>query len=488
MIKLIYTDVGLGADEDAEVTTSSAENFSDTSKIPFGVETPPIITGEPNGWGLIHDYIVRDNQPFAFWSTDRSGEDCVFSSPPTITLEFTSQYTSTGLTVRFAPNSMDYCRKLSVSWYQGETIKDALTLYPTLPNFVINNSVEAFDKIVFTFLETSLPGKRCKVDGITVGVIREFDSSELTSVQIIKEVDLISNTIPMNVLDAAIHSKEDVDYIFQRKQPVNAYDGDTLLGRFYIEKGSRTGAKNYKISTQDKIGIFDLAYQNGGIWFSDTPLTDILTAIFGDTSDFEIDSTYSNSMLRGYIAPGTKREALRQIAFALGAVVDTMDKVKIFPQFIGTGENILPQKTFIGGSEEISDTVTEVTVSAYVITDERPGEKDEYIEYNGVQYKYYTDTKHAYNSNAVSGDAENIVNFTGMYLCNPSNSQMLADQIMAYYQRRRKYNFSHVLDGQEPAKRYNVTFPWGDSKTGNISKMTLKISGIAVSSSEMFLD
>ena len=54
-VKLIYKDVALGADEDAAVTTSSAESFSDVARLPFGVETPAIATGELNGWGLSHD-------------------------------------------------------------------------------------------------------------------------------------------------------------------------------------------------------------------------------------------------------------------------------------------------------------------------------------------------------------------------------------------------------------------------------------------------
>lgn len=58
-VKLVYKDLALGADEDAVVTTSAKEPFSDITKLPFGVETPTIATVEPNGWGLIHDYHVR---------------------------------------------------------------------------------------------------------------------------------------------------------------------------------------------------------------------------------------------------------------------------------------------------------------------------------------------------------------------------------------------------------------------------------------------
>lgn len=490
-MKLIYRDISLGADEAATVTTTQAEAFSNVSRVPFGVESPAIATCELNGWGLSRDYKTRQNQPFAFWSTARSGGDCVFTSAPVVTLTFSAQYTSTGLTIRFAPESMDYCRKMSVVWSQEGTIKASETYYPDTPIFIINRTVEAFDEIAFSFEETSLPDKRCKIEKITIGVVREFDSSELRSLSIIHEVDLISDTVPVNVLDAEIHSRDNVDYIFQRKQPVEAYDGESLVCVYYIESGQRNGDMYYTISCQDAIGLLDLVTHSGGLWLTDTPLTTILGAIFGDTVAFDIDPAYSNATLRGFVEPDTTmREALQQIAFALGAAVDTSgtDKVKLFPTPSGTGAEIPSRKIYTDGWVETSDTVTEVTVTAYIISDERPGDGDEYIEYNGVKYRYYTDTKHAYNPNVLAGDPENKVKFIGMYLCNLSNAQALADNIMAYYQRRDTYFVDHVLSGETLAGRYTAQLPWGTTTSGNITKMSINFSGLTVSNTEMLLD
>ena len=490
-VKLVYKDLALGADEDAVVTTSAKEPFSDITKLPFGVETPTIATVEPNGWGLIHDYHVRGEQPFAFWSTERSGADCVFASTPTITFTFTEQYTITGITIRFAPASMDFCRKIGISWYQGTTLKANGMYNATSPQFVINETVEAFDRIVFTFLETNLPGKRCKVEGITMGVIRTFEGDELKSVNVIHEVDLISENMPINVLDSALHSKDEIDYIFQKKQPVKAYNDDVLVGVYYIEKGQRAGRLDYTISCKDRVGLFDLVTQPGGLWLTDTPLTTILTSVFGDTSIFDIDDAYTGATLRGYIEPETtQREALQQIAFALGAVVDTSgsDKVKIFPMQVGEAIAISPKKIYTGGVVNTSDTVTEVTVTAYIFSDERPGDDDESIEYNGIKYKYYTDTKHAYNPNTVTSDPENKKKFDKHYLCNLSNAQTIANKIMAYYERRDKYVFKHVLEGQTPAGYYSAELAWESGPSGNITKMTITTTGITVSSTEMLLD
>ena len=490
-VKVRYKDVALGADKDATVTTTEKTAFSNIEQIPYGVNPPALATCELNGWGLSHQYKARNNTPIAFWSNQLSGEDCSFSNVPTITLEFTEQYTSTGLTVQFAVESFDFCRKLTVYWYQDGNIKAQQEYAPSTPLFVINKTVEAFDKLVFEFKETNLPRKRCKVEGIIIGVVRDFNATELKSVKAIHEVDLISNTVPINVLDASVHSTDEVDYIFQKKQPVEAFSDGNLIGVYFIDKGERTGRLDFSFSCKDAIGLLDLVTYGGGLWLTDTPLTTILSDVFGNMYEFDIDPAYKNSTLRGFIEPGKKqREALQQIAFALGAVVDTSgtNKIRIFPPSFGSAEKIPEKETYTGGKVTTSDTVTEVTVTAYIISDAEPADNDESIEFNGRNYKYYTETMHAYNPNTVTSDPENVKKFDKCYLVNLSNAQKLANSIMAYYQRRNKYSFKHVLSGQQAASKQTAALPWGGDASGHITKMTVTTSNITVSDTEMLID
>lgn len=489
-IKLIYKDVAVGADIGASVTTPEAESFSRTDRILKDDTAPAIATLEHNSWGLTHDYKLRDNQRLAFWSTQISTSGGAFSTYPQITIDFPDLITSTGVSIRFAPALMEYCDVIEIAWYRDSIELYSSLYFPKSPLFAVDNPVENFNKITFVFLRTNQSLRRLKIESITIGVIREIDSTELTSLSAIHEIDPISSTAPSNVLDASIHSYDDIEYIFQRKQPVEAYDGDELIGVYYIEKGKRVSGRDYRISCQDTIGLLELMSQGGGIWFEDTPLTDILMAIFGETVDFEIDPAFKNSTLRGYIPAGTMRSALQQIAFALGAVVDTTGAraIKIFPLPAGDAHEISADKTYTGGSVDTANLVTEATVTAYVIFDERPESGDLFIEHNGVKYRYYTDTKHAVNNDAPKGAPENKKKFDKMYLCNNSNAQTLANKIMAYYQRRNTYAFKHVLGGQVPAGRYEASLPWGGAVSGNIRKMTITMSGLNASSTEMLLD
>lgn len=490
-IKIIYKDIALGADADATVITTEKQAFSEINKIPFGVENPAFATCELNGWGLTDEYKARATEPIAFWSSTQSGGDCVFPTPPIIQLAFTEQYTATGLTIRFAPEAMDYCRKIVVAWYQGNTIKASEYYYPDTPNFVINRTVEAFNQIAIAFMETSLPRKRCKIEGITIGVVREFKADELKSVSAVHEIDLTSETIPINVLDAAIHSKQDIDFIFQRKQPVEAYNENHLIGVYFIEKGAKSSRSDYTFSCADAIGLLELTTTSGGLWLEDTPLTDILSTVIKSPVTFEIDKAFQNSTLRGFIQPDIKeREALQQIAFALGAVVNTSNSksIKIFPTPETVIADIPPQETYTGGSVDTADTVTGVEITAYTITDERPADGDQSIEYNGIKYKYEAETITATNPNTVTSDPKNIKKFDKSFLVNLSNAQYLADKLMAHYQKRDTYNFSHILNGQNAGGKYTAVLPWEDATRGIVKKMSLSLSNLTVSNTEMLLD
>lgn len=489
-VKLVYTDIALGAAEAAAVTVADKETFSTPSLLPFGVPSVAIATLEPGGWGLSHDYKVKGAQPFALWSQAKSGDDCVFASPPVITFDFSKQFTATGLTFRFAPASGDYCRKISVAWYQDGAVKESGTYYPDSANYTLENTVEAFDQIVISLEETNLPNRRAKLEHIAIGIVREFGGDELTGARFVHEIDLISDTVPINVMDASFHSRSNTEYVFQRKQPVEAFNGEQLIGVYYIEEGERTGARDYNISCQDAIGTLDLDDYAGGLWIADTAVATILADVIGGAFEIDLDPAYANSTLRGYIEPGTKREALQQVAFALGACVDTSGtaKIRVFPAPSGQGTEIPEAGTYAGGKVDTADTVTEVTVTAYVIFDERPGDNDESIEFNGVEYRYYTETKHAINPNTVASDLANKVKFSKCYLCNLSNAQARADDILAYYMRRNTYDVKHIVDGHRVGDRATMHLPWGGAVGGNITKMTVSVTGLTVSDTEFLMD
>ena len=490
-IKLIYKDLPLGSTEDAAITTGNYESFSTPDILPYGVSSGAVATLERNSWGLSSDIKARNNQPFAFWSKAISDKNGIFATPPIITIDFTEQYTATGLSFRFSPGVNEYCNKVNVEWWQNGAIKESGDFFPTSAAYVVENTVEAFDKIVVKLISTNLPERRAKLEALLIGVIREIDGKELISSQYINEIDLISNAVPINVLDAEFHNRSNADLIFQKKQPVEAYDKGELVGVYYIETGERTGENNYNFSCQDAIGILDKDTYSGGLWLKDELAEDVLNDIISGAFEIELAEALKGSTIRGYMPECTKREALQQVAFALGAVIDTSgtEKIKLFLPPTGEGAEIPPTETYIGGKVTTSDTVTEVLVYGYDIEDKRPSEPwHKYIEIDDVQYKYSLIAASAINPNVSAGELTNKIEYKECYLINSSNAQTRADAILAYYMRRNIYNASHIVHGQKVSDRARISLPWGGMQSGNILKMQVVTSGITVSNTDFLLD
>ena len=490
-IKVIYKDIPIGAKENAKFTTTPVENFANTEHLRNGAATGAVATCELNCWGLSHDYKARGTQKFALWSKTISDAEGIFTEIPSIVIDFTNQYTSTGLSFRFSPETNDYCTIIGVKWYQNGAVKETGIFYPDGPVWALENAVEAFDKIEILFGQTNLPHRRLKIEHIAVGIIREFDGRELTGASIMHEVDLISNSLPLNVLDASFHSSNDAEYIFQRKQPVEAYNDDALIGVYYIETGERTSSQNYKITCHDAIGVLELDTYKGNLWLTDTPIETILDDILKGAFTVEIDAALQGATLRGYIQPDiTKREALQKVAFALGACVDTSGtaNIKLFLPEASGGTEISEKETYRGGTVTTADTVTEVVVVYYDIVNKRPGENDDYIEFNDVQYFYESNNATAKNPNLSTGTLPNKIVFSDCYLCNSTNAAKVANSILAYYMRRNTYSAKHVAHDEGVGNRAIVHMPWGDTQTANIKKMTISVTGITVSDTEFLLD
>ncbi len=492
-LKLIYKDLPLGAADNAAVQVRNKESFSDVSKLPHGVNTGAVATLEHNGWGLSQDYKARGEQPFAFWSTEKSNDEGIFPTPPpTITVDLDNLYSATGLTFRFSPLANEYCTEITVVWYEGDTEKASGTFYPYSPEFVVDKTVEAFDRVSVQLKKTNLPNRRAKLEYLGIGVIREIGGDELTGASFIHEISLISDALPMNVMDANMHLKSTAELMFQKKQPIEAYDGDSLVGVYYIESGTRTGERVYSVSAHDAIGVLEHAPFDGAMWIPAVTAKDAIENVLGKDFALDISDDAADLSVYGHIPKTTKREALRQIAFATGLVIDTAGTSKIrafLPPSVG-GVEIPAEETYQGGSVSISDAVTSVLMSYKIVWEaEDPAEEgEETLYFDKKTYAVDNAQVLVENEKKTVGTADNRLEYDGGYLFTGDTARARAEALLAYHLRRKTYNASHILHDQKPGDYATIALPWGKPKDGHIVKMTVTISGINASNTDFLLD
>lgn len=365
MISIRYRDVPIGALENQTITFNNKQPWVNENDLKNEIiQVDKYGTLEQDFYLLDGTYKDFPNEPtnMEYMSEEMSDANGNFAQPIVMTRTFTNRYSSTGLTIKFDTNTGDYCPEVTIQWYRDEELLLEKTVYPTSKEFVSNQLVEAFNKVILTFYKTSKPYRYLKIYYLIDGLVRIFEDNELTNIQITEQISETAEELPMNTLDFKIIAQSELSYLFQSKQPMQLYRNNLLIGNFFIDKVTQQAFNTFKLNMFDYIGILDAERTMGGI-YNNIPLATLVTEILG-TIPYELDASFSNIMLNGYIPICTKREALQQIAFSIGAIIDTSrsNLIMIKPYSSIVLSVLGTDKVFKGIETEISSLVTKVEI------------------------------------------------------------------------------------------------------------------------------
>jgi len=483
-VRIVYEDIAAGAAEDAAVTTSDAAGFSAPALLPFGGSETPIATLEPCSWVLDGSREILDEQPIAFWSDGMSGENGRFDTPPEIRIDFDKRYTSPGLFLTFDTATGDYCTHITAEWYRGVNLLKKKDFFPTGTEYFCAQTVEAYNGIILRFHSTNRPFRYVKLRKIMFGVSRTFLRPELRSVRATQEVSIISAQVAVNTLDFTLDSKADVEYMFQMKQPVSAYDGDRLIGVFYIEDSKHRAKGLYNVSCKDAIGVLDDDPFPADMYMN-YPAKQLLEDILGGHFRLELDAALSEVPITGYLPAGSRRQALQQVAFALCAMVDTSgtDAIRVYKDKEDMPRKIPLNRTYVNGTVDTSAIVTTVQVTAHSYS--ATGEGSDTVEIDGVTYYHNTEIITIVNPNVTASDKQNVVEVKEATLVTPDNAAAVAQHLYSYYMKRQKQRVKIVMAGEKPGDHIATATPWDSVMDGFITSMHIVLSGIAAADCEI---
>lgn len=278
---------------------------------------------------------------FGWWSKELSGEDGSFSNPPILTISFDEKHTSVGLTLMFQETDGNWSDDLIIRWYDidGNLIQES-RFSPTSTTYFCEQTVADWGKIEIEFLSTVLPYRYLKLDEIRFGVIKYFTENDLESAEVYEEIDPVSSSLPINTLDFSFRDSEgkfsplnlEGTYaLFQQRQwfkvrsYINGVKND--LGTYYYSNFEVPDTEDTvaKMSCVNLLGVIDTTEFKGGIYTDKLALdlvSEILTSAGLGASEWTIDESLSDKRLTGWIPICSHREALRQVVFAIGGMVD----------------------------------------------------------------------------------------------------------------------------------------------------------------------
>ena len=337
-IRIEYMDVSPGAKENFVATSYDAEQITNLNEFQ---NYNSIVRNYSNP---IEEYLTildgssipipksPNGKNIGFLSKRLSDSEGNFDDPIKIYFESVGEHTSKGIMLTFDDDNNIFPTKINVKWYRGIDVISENDYFPESPVFIIENEVENFDGISFVFYSINMPNNRLRFRYIEYGYPRNFIGKELKNVSVDQKIDPISSKISINTVDFSIKTSGNIDYVFQNKQPILAYFDENLISKTFITSASRKSKESWTIRSEDYIGILNEIPFFGGIYENESAYY-ILTEISNASRvPFQIEQSLQRVFLSGYIPFSNCGDALMQVAFASGYVVDTSNSefVKIF--------------------------------------------------------------------------------------------------------------------------------------------------------------
>ena len=278
-----------------------------------------------------------------------------------------------------------------------------------------------------------------------------------------------------------LDSNDDVDFMFQLKQPVEVQNDNKLIGVYYIDDYSRSAATIYDIECYDALGVLDETPFSGGAYLSGKSAKALLEEILNGDFTVEYDDNVIDTTLMGVLQASSKREAIQQVIFAWGvcASTDGMESIRIFRPS-DEAVNIVGDRTYTGVTVSTSAIVTMVSVTAHTFSQDANGD----VEVGGNRY---SDTKTVYsvsNPNVTASDKQNVIEITGATLVSTSIGQAVAQRVYDYYLKRDTSKAKIVWQGERLGDLLTLPNSWGGTNTGNVAKMEIKLSNTVAASCE----
>ena len=480
-VRIVYQDIAPDAAEDAAISSTDAAAISALALLPFSAARTNYPSLERNRWALSGAHRAVQNPQIAFWSDEISDDAGNFNDPPEITATFAQSYTSTGITL--VTGAEEWCALVRVAWFRDTQQLAEQLFSPDGPTYFCEKTVEGWNRITVTLLRTALPYRRARLDALIFGALRVFGIDELSDVKAIFEVDPTSRTLAENTLDWNLISHKTVGFLFQDKQPVEAYDGDRLLGTFYVTDSDRAAERRYKITCTDAIGVLgDEPYPDQVVANKNAlALAVEICAPF----TVEMEDTFQNESISGAFKGYTRRQALQQLCFRLGAVADTSgtDVIRIF-SLKGYGATMIgtDKVRLSGNSVKTDDLVTAIRVTTHsYATTGTTGE----IEIGGVKY-YDTQVVHTLtNPDAVSSDKPNVIDIKDATLVTEAQVDEILSRLFSYYTRRQTMQLKFRMAGELAGDYVRAQTNWGAMVGGVLKRAVVSIKGFAVAEGEI---
>lgn len=281
------------------------------------------------------------NSELGWWSGDICDENGVFNLYQVLEFNFTEEHNSMGLTISFDTMANEYASDFDIEVYRlnGALIHKEIVANNSAPLYVLVKGLDNYGRIKIIIKKWAKPYRRVRITEVDFGVIKEYKGDKLIKLNIIEEMNIISDKIPSSELKFIIdNSSKEFNILnpegfyrfLKERQEVKAAIGVAIaenefeyigMGKFYLtDWQSDEGALTTTLVARD---IFELLDQKEYTSITNTNLYDLAEDILvkAGVENYYIDEELRSINTTGFPKKLTARKALQHIGIAGKAAV-----------------------------------------------------------------------------------------------------------------------------------------------------------------------
>lgn len=544
-VQIRYGDVALGAKDDFVAETTDKTDFTNFDL--FKVNTSFPNYGNPCELYTVplDDSIVPIPEDTAiaalgWWSESITQEDMTFATPITLILSASKTYRSIGLTIDFDSQGDIFPTDVKIKWTNGSTVTAEKEYNPDEAKYFFKlDTAVSFDRIEIVFRAMNLPYTRLRVHSIDYGYGAMFSGEELKNVTVNQSISPISTEIEISTVEFTIYSKQDINFSFQQKQPIELYYSGKLRAKTFVREATRQSRYVWSVKSEDYIAILEDTPYEGFVSMSGANAKEVIADIMAAANvPYTIETTaFDEAIVKGRIPYTNCREALMQVAFAIGAVVTAADRgyVAILELPQEADKSVSLDDIMQGQSFNTSSQITSVEVTAHAYA-EQEGEiegireelysaansgggnnlliifdepcygifmtgtfeslggsanhwygnvGDDFVLY-GVKYRHETSVRRKQNPNITAQTAQNIASITEATLVSSNNVDKVLERCYNYLSKTDTTSMRIVeREKEEPAPSLQAIYGrvrYGQTKYGEgLARSTRLTAGETIS-------
>lgn len=271
-----------------------------------------------------------------WWSGDISDENGIFNPYQVLEFNFTEEHNSMGLTITFDTMAKEYASDFDIEVYRldGTLVHKESVISNNKSTYVMVKGLDNYGKIVIIIKKWVKPYRRARVTEVDFGVIHDYENDKLIKLNIIEEMNIISDKIPSNEIRFTIdNSNKEFNILnpegfyrfLKERQEVKASIGVEVsenefefvpMGKFYLtDWQSDEGALTTTFIARD---IFELLENKEYTSINNTNLYDLAEDILtkAGVEDYYIDPKLKDIPTNGFEKPLNSRKALQYLGIA----------------------------------------------------------------------------------------------------------------------------------------------------------------------------